>query len=399
MTASIANDGQTTTSAVIPFANGVKTDTIVERSGNTGVTIDSVLLKDGRVDTAKGSDIASATTTDIGAMTGNYADVTGTTTITGLGTKTAGNIRIVQFDGILTLTHNATSLILPAGANITTAAGDVAAFVSEGSGNWRCIWYTKADGTAIVAGISNVVEDTTPQLGGDLDLNGNAIDFPTTANISDVLDEDNMASDSATALATQQSIKAYVDSNTPALDYEFVGKAAIPAQATMTIAANGTPDITHTFASGYDYIIQLEAFAPGTDAAQLQMRFSDDGGTSYEADAGDYGWGINRNGSAEGSASATSMAVTGVSQGLGNDSATFSSIGFTLIDPAAASESTTVRWDGGMMNTAASPVVEAVQGMGYFKQGVDAVNGVQFLWSSGSFKAQGDLAVWRRKRS
>lgn len=62
------------------------------------------------------------------------------------------------------------------------------------------------------AGISDIVEDTTPQLGGDLDLNGNNIDFPTTANISDCLDEDDMSSDSATALATQQSIKAYVDS-------------------------------------------------------------------------------------------------------------------------------------------------------------------------------------------
>lgn len=61
------------------------------------------------------------------------------------------------------------------------------------------------------SGISDVVEDLTPQLGGDLDLNGNSIDFPTTANISDVLDEDNMASNSATKLATQQSIKAYAD--------------------------------------------------------------------------------------------------------------------------------------------------------------------------------------------
>lgn len=60
-------------------------------------------------------------------------------------------------------------------------------------------------------GLDNVVEDTTPQLGGDLDLNGHNIDFPTTPNISDVLDEDNMASDSATKLATQQSIKAYAD--------------------------------------------------------------------------------------------------------------------------------------------------------------------------------------------
>jgi hypothetical protein len=60
-------------------------------------------------------------------------------------------------------------------------------------------------------GISDIVEDTTPQLGGDLDMNSKNIDFPTTANISDVLDEDNMASDSATMLSTQQSIKAYVD--------------------------------------------------------------------------------------------------------------------------------------------------------------------------------------------
>ena len=61
--------------------------------------------------------------------------------------------------------------------------------------------------------LQNLVEDTTPQLGGDLDLNGKNIDFPTTPNISDVLDEDNMSSDSATKLATQQSIKKYVDDN------------------------------------------------------------------------------------------------------------------------------------------------------------------------------------------
>lgn len=68
-----------------------------------------------------------------------------------------------------------------------------------------------ADGTDY---ISSLVVDTTPQLGGDLDLNSHAIDFPTTANISDCKDEDDMASNSATMLATQQSIKAYVDSGT-----------------------------------------------------------------------------------------------------------------------------------------------------------------------------------------
>jgi len=58
---------------------------------------------------------------------------------------------------------------------------------------------------------ANIVSDLTPQLGADLDLNGFNIDFPSTSNIDDVLDEDDLTSNSATGLATQQSIKAYVD--------------------------------------------------------------------------------------------------------------------------------------------------------------------------------------------
>lgn len=100
---------------------------------------------------AKGADIASATTTDIGASTGNYVNVTGTTTITGLGTVQAGTRRIVQFSGALILTHNATSLILPSAANIGTTVGDTAEFISLGAGNWKCTRYTKADGTALVS--------------------------------------------------------------------------------------------------------------------------------------------------------------------------------------------------------------------------------------------------------
>lgn len=92
----------------------------------------------------KGTDIASAATTNICATgTSIYVDITGTTTITSFGTANAGCWRILQFDGALTLTHNATSLILPSGANITTAAGDVLGIISEGSGNWRAIFYSR----------------------------------------------------------------------------------------------------------------------------------------------------------------------------------------------------------------------------------------------------------------
>jgi hypothetical protein len=104
----------------------------------------------GSIDAAKGTDVVAAATTDIGAATGSYIHITGTTTITSFGTATAGVTRRVRFAGALTLTHNATSLILPGGANITTAANDTITAVSEGSGNWRVVEYQRASGLALV---------------------------------------------------------------------------------------------------------------------------------------------------------------------------------------------------------------------------------------------------------
>jgi hypothetical protein len=94
--------------------------------------------------------IASAGTTNIGAANAEYLSVSGTTTITAFDAVVAGIYRVLQFQGALTLTHNGTSLILPGAANITTAAGDVAGFVSLGSGNWRCQWYQRASGAPVV---------------------------------------------------------------------------------------------------------------------------------------------------------------------------------------------------------------------------------------------------------
>lgn len=90
----------------------------------------------------KGSDIASAATTDLGAVEGLAHDITGVTTITSFGTVRAGIWKVLKFEGILTLTHNSTSLILLTGANRTTANGAIGIYISEGSGNWREIYFS-----------------------------------------------------------------------------------------------------------------------------------------------------------------------------------------------------------------------------------------------------------------
>lgn len=116
---------------------------------------------------AKGGDIASATTTNIGAATGNTVHITGTTTITAFDTVQAGTWRYLIFDGALILTHNGTSLILPTAANITTVAGDTALMMSEGSGNWRCLSYNRKTGSAVLAG-ATAYTNATAQVSSDL---------------------------------------------------------------------------------------------------------------------------------------------------------------------------------------------------------------------------------------
>jgi hypothetical protein len=97
-----------------------------------------------------GSNITDGATITIGE--GGYFNLlTSTVAITAFSITTdkSGRTFRVRFDTVRTLTHNATSLILPGGANITTAQGDIAQFRSLGSGNVVCEWYTRANGQAL----------------------------------------------------------------------------------------------------------------------------------------------------------------------------------------------------------------------------------------------------------
>ena len=69
--------------------------------------------------------IAASTTTDLGIVASNNILITGTAMINSFGTSAtlANPVYLVQFAGICTLTYNATSLIIPGAANLTTTAG------------------------------------------------------------------------------------------------------------------------------------------------------------------------------------------------------------------------------------------------------------------------------------
>jgi hypothetical protein len=122
---------------------------------------------------AQGASIASASTVNLAAATGNSLTITGTTTITSFGTVQAGAIFNLTFSGVLDLTYNATSMILPTAVSIETAVGDVAIMQSLGSGNWKCLVYYRADGSALAGAPINpdeasVIDTTVASLIGDI---------------------------------------------------------------------------------------------------------------------------------------------------------------------------------------------------------------------------------------
>lgn len=133
---------RTTTNTLDVSAGGVRISTF----DTNGLTMQAK-----RVHLAKGADIASAAALTPGAD-GNYFHVTGTTTVTSIAAAQAGSVIYLEFDGAVLLTHNGTSLILQGATNYTTAAGDVLAFMSEGSGNWRELLRRLVAGTGYTQG-------------------------------------------------------------------------------------------------------------------------------------------------------------------------------------------------------------------------------------------------------
>lgn len=153
LTASLAKDGQTSPTANLPMGSFVLTGLGAGAANGQSLRYEQLFSQ------GAPTDIASAATTDIGAVRSNFLTVTGTTGITSLGTNYNGP-KMLRFTGALTLTHNATTLILPGAANFTTVAGDTCIAIpkSTASGTadgWNLVQFTRASGVpsgAVAAG-------------------------------------------------------------------------------------------------------------------------------------------------------------------------------------------------------------------------------------------------------
>ena len=136
--------------------------------------------------TFSGSDVITMATGGTSALTidaSQNVTIAGDLTVSGdditMATNTAGNLLIA--DGT-----NFNSIAVGSLSEISTVANDdvFLAVDTSGGGLKKIARSTVVSGLATSSAISNVAEDSTPQLGGDLDVNGNDIVSVSNGNIS-----------------------------------------------------------------------------------------------------------------------------------------------------------------------------------------------------------------------
>lgn len=163
-------------------------------------------------------------------------------------------------DGYLAVDVDTGSLRI--GDGVTAGGTEVGGGSSSSLGDLSAVGSTlsapsNADMTLQTSGTGSVIINDTFQVGSG-------------AGVTTILDEDNLSTNSATALATQQSIKAYIDneiSNVSVGDLSFVGSTiASPSNADLTLnSSNGNVVIEGLRIAGTT--ISTEDSTPGIEIA------------------------------------------------------------------------------------------------------------------------------------
>ena len=250
----LVNGGDT-----VDIAGGTNITTVASATDTLTVNLDGDISLTSV--TASGA-LEGGSVTD-GTATLSSGALSGATTVTASGAVTGGSLT----DGTATLSSGALS-----GATTVTASGAVTGgSLTDGTATLASGSLTGAvnltasgtitDGVASISdgnitGVVNATASGTVQFGSLSDGTITATGF---------VDEDNMASNSATLIPTQQSVKAYVDSVATAADLDFQGDSggalSIDLDSEVLDIAGGT-NIT-TVGSGNELTVNLDATLAG----------------------------------------------------------------------------------------------------------------------------------------
>ena len=153
------------------------------------VSKNRIALENIPLNLSRSTSMASATTVNLAAATGNMIHITGSAgPITSFGIVPAGTIHLLIFDSTPTITYNTTSMLLnTGGANYTAVAGDRALLLSEGAGNW-IVNIIKKDGTSVVSSSSSGPTNSTINVASSRTLvstdNGNTLNVTSATDIT-----------------------------------------------------------------------------------------------------------------------------------------------------------------------------------------------------------------------
>lgn len=251
LTASLAADGQTPMTGNLPMGNNKLTGLSAGTAAGNSLRWEQLFSQ------GVEADIASATTTDIGAQNTNFLRVTGTTTITGFGTNYNGP-RFLRFAGVLTLT-NGSALVLPSGANITTAAGDMAIAIPKattGTADGWLVLYQRASGLPLLttglvptgAVTTSGLTQATARILGRTTAGTGAIEELTAANLAAFTAAASDTAQGVVELATTAETETGTDTAravTPAGLKGALGFSNGFLSADQTVTPNSTLNVAH----------------------------------------------------------------------------------------------------------------------------------------------------------
>ena len=300
--------------------------------------------------------------------------------------------------------------------------------------------------------LANVVEDTTPQLGGDLDTNSFHIDFDDAHGIRDDSGNEQLIFQKTTSAVNHIEITNAATSNDPKIsaagddanididiepkgtgnvilgNYTLDGDQSVGAGqdnyvltydngsglislesaagggsagwvliSSATASSSASVDFTGLSSTYFAYILVFDAVEPATDDAVMHLRMDTDNGASFDSGASDYWWGYRAHGSnttvqANGDAADAQIVLTSSSSGEGiSNAANEGASGQIWIMNPSASEYTQVT-SSVFYHQADANEISVIKGGGA-RLTTTAVDAIQILMDSGNI-AQGSFKLY-----